>query len=197
MTAEASARSPWIWCYPHLFQGLIPAPGKRGDTDVVRQKPGHNRLSKKSAATGDQYLFHISQPFFVSVLSCLKFAIICLTRQLFYSRKDKLLLSGNNSVVECDLAKVEVAGSNPVSRSIFLPAFDSTHQQLPCFKLPHFFIPIYMKVLRGCNLIFLSIRMLKTPYKMIYHSKKGGLFADKGKDIVYPPQPAAGRLDGP
>jgi hypothetical protein len=26
-------------------------------------------------------------------------------------------LSGNNSVVECNLAKVEVAGSNPVSRS--------------------------------------------------------------------------------
>ena len=35
---------------------------------------------------------------------------------------------GNNSVVECDLAKVEVAGSNPVSRSIFFfmkPAFSS------------------------------------------------------------------------
>jgi hypothetical protein len=29
------------------------------------------------------------------------------------------LVSGNNSVVECDLAKVEVAGSNPVSRSKF------------------------------------------------------------------------------
>ncbi len=29
------------------------------------------------------------------------------------------LLSGNNSVVECDLAKVEVASSNLVSRSIF------------------------------------------------------------------------------
>ena len=28
------------------------------------------------------------------------------------------LVGGNNSVVECDLAKVEVAGSNPVSRSI-------------------------------------------------------------------------------
>src|SRR5262249_4490209 len=27
--------------------------------------------------------------------------------------------SGSNSVVECDLAKVEVAGSNPVSRSRF------------------------------------------------------------------------------
>jgi hypothetical protein len=27
---------------------------------------------------------------------------------------------GSNSVVECDLAKVEVAGSNPVSRSRFL-----------------------------------------------------------------------------
>ena len=31
----------------------------------------------------------------------------------------KLFLSGgSNSVVECNLAKVEVAGSNPVSRSI-------------------------------------------------------------------------------
>ena len=31
--------------------------------------------------------------------------------------------SGSNSVVECDLAKVEVAGSNPVSRSrILLPS---------------------------------------------------------------------------
>ena len=27
-------------------------------------------------------------------------------------------LSGNNSVVECNLAKVEVGGSNPLSRSI-------------------------------------------------------------------------------
>ena len=27
--------------------------------------------------------------------------------------------SGSNSAVECDLAKVEVAGSNPVSRSNF------------------------------------------------------------------------------
>ena len=35
---------------------------------------------------------------------------------LWYSHCIK---SGNNSVVECDLAKVEVAGSNPVSRSIF------------------------------------------------------------------------------
>ena len=29
--------------------------------------------------------------------------------------------SGSNSAVECDLAKVEVAGSNPVSRSSFHP----------------------------------------------------------------------------
>ncbi len=28
--------------------------------------------------------------------------------------------SGSNSVVECNLAKVEVAGSNPVSRSMML-----------------------------------------------------------------------------
>ena len=33
-------------------------------------------------------------------------------------------LSGNNSVVECDLAKVEVAGSNPVSRSILFETFE-------------------------------------------------------------------------
>lgn len=31
-----------------------------------------------------------------------------------------IALSGNNSAVECNLAKVEVAGSNPVSRSILL-----------------------------------------------------------------------------
>jgi hypothetical protein len=31
----------------------------------------------------------------------------------------KKSVSGNNSVVECNLAKVEVAGSNPVSRSSF------------------------------------------------------------------------------
>ncbi len=29
-------------------------------------------------------------------------------------------VGGSNSVVECNLAMVEVAGSNPVSRSIFL-----------------------------------------------------------------------------
>ena len=34
---------------------------------------------------------------------------------LWYDRD--FWVSGNNSVVECDLAKVEVAGSNPVSRS--------------------------------------------------------------------------------
>ena len=38
--------------------------------------------------------------------------------QLWYFRGSA---GGNNSVVECDLAKVEVAGSNPVSRSNFSP----------------------------------------------------------------------------
>ena len=33
---------------------------------------------------------------------------------------ESVLLCGSNSVVECDLAKVEVAGSNPVSRSKLL-----------------------------------------------------------------------------
>ena len=39
-----------------------------------------------------------------------------LTTSFFFDR-NIFPLSGNNSVVECDLAKVEVAGSNPVSRS--------------------------------------------------------------------------------
>ncbi len=38
-----------------------------------------------------------------------------LSRSICYSKM--FSTSGNNSVVECDLAKVEVAGSNPVSRS--------------------------------------------------------------------------------
>jgi hypothetical protein len=37
--------------------------------------------------------------------------------------------SGSNSVVECDLAKVEVAGSNPVSRSKFRPGNISVPDQ--------------------------------------------------------------------
>ena len=42
-----------------------------------------------------------------------------LTQGLAAARRVSLRsVSGNNSVVECDLAKVEVAGSNPVSRSI-------------------------------------------------------------------------------
>ncbi len=35
----------------------------------------------------------------------------------------KLMKSGNNSVVECNLAKVEVASSNLVSRSIYFTSF--------------------------------------------------------------------------
>ena len=39
--------------------------------------------------------------------------------------------SGNNSVVECDLAKVEVAGSNPVSRSKNLATSDESRGDKP------------------------------------------------------------------
>ena len=41
-------------------------------------------------------------------------AVVC-PAPLWYD--EGFWVSGNNSVVECDLAKVEVAGSNPVSRS--------------------------------------------------------------------------------
>ena len=36
--------------------------------------------------------------------------------------------SGSNSVVECNLAKVDVEGSNPFSRSIFLSKFTQENQ---------------------------------------------------------------------
>ena len=44
---------------------------------------------------------------------------------------------GNSSVVECDLAKVEVAGSNPVSRSniFFSPGSEGGSQDPPLFFL--------------------------------------------------------------
>jgi hypothetical protein len=45
-------------------------------------------------------------------------AIFPLTSGLIF--KKKIGQGGNNSVVECNLAKVEVAGSNPVSRSIVI-----------------------------------------------------------------------------
>ena len=40
------------------------------------------------------------------------------------SAERNLFVSGNNSAVECNLAKVEVAGSNPVSRSISFLKFN-------------------------------------------------------------------------
>ena len=43
-----------------------------------------------------------------------------LTGAAALNRISKVGRGGNSSVVECDLAKVEVAGSNPVSRSNFL-----------------------------------------------------------------------------
>jgi hypothetical protein len=49
-----------------------------------------------------------------------------------FDKKNRLAyikgLSGNNSVVECNLAKVEVAGSNPVSRSI-IKSFPASYPQ--------------------------------------------------------------------
>ena len=44
---------------------------------------------------------------------------LALNRRQCFCYSKMFSTSGNNSVVECDLAKVEVAGSNPVSRSNF------------------------------------------------------------------------------
>ena len=63
----------------------------------------------------------------VNRLDWLSFAVV---RSLFVA-------SGNNSVVECDLAKVEVAGSNPVSRSILRSARVSVGQPPPESHTPH------------------------------------------------------------
>ena len=43
--------------------------------------------------------------------------IVRLVDRKNFSRIESVSPSGSNSAVECDLAKVEVAGSNPVSRS--------------------------------------------------------------------------------
>ena len=57
---------------------------------------------------------------------------LCLRGTLFFL---DFGVRGNNSVVECDLAKVEVAGSNPVSRSI--PSEEATaHGQAHFFPDP-------------------------------------------------------------
>ncbi len=62
---------------------------------------------------------------------------------------------GNNSVVECNLAKVEVAGSNPVSRSIFLflAHFRMIRSPFPQFQIPagigSFFTQPGFSLLRG------------------------------------------------
>ena len=43
----------------------------------------------------------------------------CLDKENVVAYMGRVFLGGNNSVVECNLAKVDVAGSNPVSRSNF------------------------------------------------------------------------------
>jgi aldo/keto reductase family protein len=55
-----------------------------------------------------------------SLLRFAPFRTVCKHLPEPYPRFTIVGLSGSNSVVECDLAKVEVAGSNPVSRSRFL-----------------------------------------------------------------------------
>jgi hypothetical protein len=60
-------------------------------------------------------------------------------------------LSGSNSVVECDLAKVEVAGSNPVSRSIHFEASEGGSMKKPLSSsLPGVLVALLM-VLLGCG----------------------------------------------
>ena len=58
------------------------------------------------------YKLHLGSPALYPVF--LKKVLDIVQRYLYISRTS----CGNNSVVECNLAKVEVAGSNPVSRSI-------------------------------------------------------------------------------
>ena len=71
-------------------------------------------------------------------------------------------LGGNNSVVECDLAKVEVAGSNPVSRSNFDDgAF--VDAPLSCTRVPE---PTWQAPLRGAPYAR-SIRLPASPSRLL------------------------------
>ena len=61
-------------------------------------------------------------------------------------------LSGSNSVVECDLAKVEVAGSNPVSRSSFRSSPSPGSSMRWAKSLPRvLFMTAAAVVLSGCG----------------------------------------------
>ena len=52
-----------------------------------------------------------------------------------YFHASPFRICGSNSVVECNLAKVEVAGSNPVSRSIFFTPHCGSNSAVEC-QLP-------------------------------------------------------------
>ena len=58
---------------------------------------------------------------------------------------------GSNSVVECNLAKVEVAGSNPVSRSIFFTPHCGSNSAVEC-QLPKLKVAGSNPVSRSRNL---------------------------------------------
>ena len=76
---------------------------------------------------------------------------------MFYNQP----LSGSNSAVECDLAKVEVAGSNPVSRSrLLIPAFAAPLRE-PSIMLEymHFEIAVATLVV-GMAIVIIVIRHL-------------------------------------
>ena len=62
-------------------------------------------------------------------------------------------MSGSNSVVECNLAKVEVAGSNPVSRSIlYLPVEYSKYSNWDT-KRKYKSIEFYVSPELSCKLV--------------------------------------------
>ena len=42
-------------------------------------------------------------------------------------------MSGSNSVVECQLPKLDVVGSNPISRSIFSTTYGEFRPEFPCY----------------------------------------------------------------
>ena len=74
--------------------------------------------------------------------------------------------SGNNSVVECDLAKVEVAGSNPVSRSKVNMKILKASSKNPCERgrLARIFEQITAESIPGSikNLLVTDLRPVRT-----------------------------------
>ena len=100
---------------------------------------------------------------------------------------------GNNSAVECQLPKLDVAGSNPVSRSRYIQGFRVFAREP--FFFPHTSTTLYDVIVRclSCRLQsrFVELGLQRTVYTRPHTDFPFSLESHKGRDLNWP---AATRL---